>query len=70
MEIPEDVSAGAKLMRQWYLAYIEAGFSEEEAIAFLCRPSVSVQSQWPPEMMEALERQSALASKMLAEMDE
>ena len=55
---------------EWFLAYQEAGFTEEQAFALMCKPTVSVSSQLPPEAMEFWERNTALATRILTEMDE
>jgi len=51
--------------------YMEAGFTREEAMQWLCRTTVNINSapaQYPPEMYEFWERQNALALKISAEM--
>ena len=52
--------------------YMAVGFTREEAMQFMCRAVVNVhqQSQYPPEMHEFWERQNALATKILTEMDD
>lgn len=51
--------------------YIAAGFTREEAMQWLCRTVVNISPvAYPPEVHEFWERQNALATKLLTEMDE
>lgn len=68
-EIPQEIRDGAQNGRDWFDAYCEVGFTEEQAMQLVCRAVVSVQSTWPPEMMEAMQRQTAWLERMLAEED-
>lgn len=57
---------------EWLKAYMDAGFTREEAVQLLCQPMVTInssQAQYPPEMYEFWERQNAFATKALNEMD-
>lgn len=56
----------------WLEAYVEAGFTRKEAMRILCRPHVTIAQQpmITPDTLEFYERQNALASKLLIEMDE
>lgn len=53
-------------------AFVEAGFTREEALQILCRPHVNITTAatYPPEVMEFWERQNALATKMMFELDD
>ena len=68
-EWAERAANGAAEIRAWYDAYIRVGFTPDQAISLINRPLVQVTSQWPPEMMEAIERQSAFLTKMLSTME-
>jgi hypothetical protein len=61
----------AKLYYDQYLALVEVGFTEKQATVIMSRPQVTVNSSpYPPEVMEFWERQNALATKLLVDMDD
>jgi len=53
--------------------YMEAGFTREEAMQWLCRTVVNINpasTTYPPEMHEFWERQNALATKIMVDMED
>jgi len=69
----EEKAADAQTSYEWLEAYVAAGFTREEAMQILCRPWVTIkhaQAQYPPEMYEFWERQNAVASKMIIDMND
>lgn len=66
----EELARQAQENYEWFVALQEAGFTAEQAIAVITRPVVTVQhTPYPPEFFEHLERQTALANKLLADDD-
>ena len=61
-------------VNEWYelfLAYCDAGFTEDQAMQLLCKPVVVINhASPPPEQYEFMERQNALATKLMTEMDQ
>jgi hypothetical protein len=54
-------------------AYMAAGFTREEAMQWLCRTVVNINpasTTYPPEVHEFWERQNALATKIMVEMED
>ena len=53
--------------------YMAAGFTREEAMQWLCRTQIHVSTapvSYPPEVHEFWERQNALATKIMVEMED
>jgi len=53
--------------------YMAAGFTREEAMQWLCRTVVNITpatTTYPPEVHEFWERQNALATKIMVEMED
>lgn len=66
-----EIPAEALESYRWLQAYLAAGFTRTEAMQILCRPVVTISpASYPPEMMEFWERQNALATKLMIEMDD
>ena len=66
----EDLVAIAQTYYDQYLAFLEVGFTEEQATLLLSRPQVTVTPGFPPELHEFWERQNALALKVMKELDD
>ena len=69
---PDEKRADAEDSYAWLQAYLQAGFTEEQAMRILTRPWVTINSspQYPPELHEFWDRQTALATKLLTEGDD
>ena len=67
-----DKRVSARDYYEWYLAYVEAGFTEAQAMAILTRPAVNytVNSSYPPELYEFWERQNAAALAVTDELND
>ena len=68
----DEKRADAQDSYEWLQAYLEAGFTEDQAMRILTRPWVTIQQQanYPPELHEFWDRQTALATKLLTESDD
>ena len=73
VSISDDQKKDAEQSYAWLKAYVAAGFTREEAMQILCRPWVTMTAtpaNYPPEVMEFWERQNALATKLMFEVDD
>ena len=65
--ITDYMLAGAREYYAWYRAYVETGFTEEQAMAILLKPSIVVNASGGPEVAEFFTKATALFNRDLAE---